>query len=318
MFTNQVALFCVVALAFGLQLIQALELVEMNDTNKNAMRLHLSKALAAVQDAYSNEYKFNSLEELRQFLNGCAHVKSIMSESDDSAFDGLAGQIKKIIAAPEVAIPCSVEEVPEQFNQLDHLSEGYNYLSFKVLEELNELREESESDEALHSVMNHLIQSEGEELAKALLASATDSVETLFGEPDDESRGLFDFYAGTRLKKLCAISLVEPVCRLVRRSPVTVQVIAADFDDFTEMLKGNDQNRMERYASASGVTIDQVRQDCRRMLSGRLRVFKPFELMERYQSAGFLTHEQIEARMDEDSDLSSYRSLYNLCRAFQE
>jgi hypothetical protein len=114
------ALVCLVLAVFSVQLVVAIELIEMNDANKNEMNLALSKAMAGVQEAYQREFKFERVKDIRKFLAQCEYVDEVMARSADSDYKGLAQKIKAIMADPSVAGPCSVgHALTANFEELD-------------------------------------------------------------------------------------------------------------------------------------------------------------------------------------------------------
>jgi hypothetical protein len=175
---------------------------------------------------------------------------------------------------------------------------------------LAKLKQQADANEHLKTVIQHVIALKAKELTDALLGSASFDIALLIGEEVEKS-GFFD--SDTTFKRMCDISLVAPICRLVRRSARTVPVIAQDFDDFAEAVRSNDAAKLQQHSQKSGVQMDELKTNCGKMLGKKLNALKPIELIWSYVSADLLDVQQVEARMEQDTELASYNSLYNLC-----
>ena len=315
--TTSRSIFLSLALvAVGLQVVASIELIEMNDANKNELNLALSKALQGVQEAYMNEFKFATVKDIRNYLDQCEYVNHVMAESADSAFKGLAQKIKAIMADPNVSRACSVtsDELSADFDELDSGfdADKFDYLSTHTLNKLIKLRDQADANERLQIVVENVIALKAAELTEALLDSASDDVAVYIGEEDEEKMDMFDF--DTKHKRLCETTLVEPICKLVRRSSQKVSVVAQDFDDYAALVSAKDEAKLKQYSDNSGVSRDQLVENCGKLKAKKMRAFKPVELIWSYVSAGFIDGQQVQQRMQTDSELASYNSLYNLCQ----
>lgn len=305
---DRISIVSLAFVALSVQVAVGLELIEMSDANKNAMNMDLSKALGGVQEAYKNGFKFESGKDINTFLVQCEHVKLVTSKSDDSDFGGLARQIKAIIADESIARPCSAKG---DFKDLDEGLDAANfdYLTVKTFNKLVQIQRRMDSDEAFRTVAQHLFQLRVKELSETLMRAASDDVSVYLGEVR-EQKDAFDFDVVS--KRLCETSQVEPICKLVRRSSQHVTVVASDFDEFAQLVRANDVAKLNSYAEASGVPMEQLKKNCQTML--KRRVFKPIEMIRNYVSSGFIGKQQVAEHMKEDTDLASYSSLYELCQ----
>lgn len=318
---NRNKLVCLALVAISLQLVSTIDSIETNDANKNESKLELSKLLEGVLyvgEAYMKDFKFTAVEDIRKFLERCEYVNYVMPDLDDSAFNGLAEKVREIMADPSINEACSVtsDELTEEFNELDTgLSAAKSdYLSANALNRLVRLKELADANERLGSVVHELLTHRIRELADALLRSASVDVDFYIGERAAK-KDMFDL--GITYKRVCDTSLIEPICKLVQSSPHKVSVVAKDIDDFAEMIRSQDTSELEQHVEASGVSMDVLRENCAKMMSRKIHVFKPIEMIRSYVAAGFLDSHQVEEHMRTDIELASYNSLFDLCNLVQ-
>lgn len=313
---NKASLICVAFVAVSVHLVSGLELVELNDANKNELQLSLYKSLEGVQQAYLTEFKFATIDDIRNFLHQCKYVNHVVDKSDDADYKGLAGKIKAIMADPSISDACSVtdKQLTEEFDEIDtRMDPSRNeYLLKSVLKKLIRLNELANGDASLKRVVQNAIDAKAEQLTDALLNSAKDDIETFFGEEKEPSAW---FKLSYEYKSLCEISSIEPICKVVRCIPQTVQTIAKDFDEFAELIKSNDETKINRCTEASGVSMDEVKANCNDMLTRKEYPFKALELIRGYVSANLLSEQQVADYMREDMVLASYSALYDLCKS---
>jgi hypothetical protein len=306
--------FVCISLAVALigQAASALDLIELNDVNTNAIgQVDISKALGGVQDAYKNEFRFESTHDLRKFISQCEQLYASMASAQNTYFGGLASQIKLIIAEPSIKQACSVtnEQITADFDELDDLSKGdtiYPPLSTRVFNLLVSLAGKVDSDPVLGQVAGHLVESKIEEVSAKLMSGAPKDVEMMIGEVAP-AKSFFDFE--TKYRKFCKISLIAPICRLVRNTPLEVSAIAADVKKFTAALKSGAAKVVE-YIESSGVTLDDLKARCNQLQ----RHLRPIDQINKYLEAKLINEETIEANREIDPSLDSYVALHDLCQ----
>lgn len=299
-------------LAASVAVVSGAHLIELNDPNQAILGSVLSKGVRKVQEALTNGFQFASSEEVVNFLDKCDLLEDEMKRSSDDDYKGLAKQIKSMLAEPELAAACKAKRADlDQFRPLDgeFKAEEFDYLSASKVQQLAEMEAKMEADESLKLLFSHLFHSTTQELASKLLSEAASDMEHLVGEKE-ESTGWFEF--DTKYKRACSLSLLKPICKLVRRdSHEEVDAVGADMIDFGKLVQSGDEATIKAYEESSGVQMAQMRESCARLNE---QAFKPMKQLEAYQAANLLTKEQIASQKRASVELDLYYELYQLCK----
>lgn len=285
--------------------VESVELIELNDANRNELPLEVSKALETVQSALNAEFKFNAVGEAMKFVEKCKDLSESVSQLKDTDYNGLAGKIKSLLQAPELVELCKIKLSKfANFELLNGLKEDA-YLSRKTLESVVALGKNLDEHPKIKKVLGHLFEVVSTGMGKKMLINAAYDTSIYFGEEKVSGFMEYDYLAA------CEISLVKPICQLIRRtSSEDVTAIGADVADFNDALKSGKQDVVSRHEQASGFTIGELKESCSKIQ----KYLYPMQQVTRYLQANFVTQQQVDEQSELDKNFGFYYQLERLCQ----
>lgn len=287
-------------------------LIELNDKNQAILNLELSKALKGVQDAVESDFEFTSVSGALKFLDQCRFVQKAMSKADDADYEGLAGQIKAILAEPKIVGVCSISRsaLREFFTVLDTgmTVDDLSHLFSSKMSQLEELSRAVKANEHLNTLLGHLVKNKIQQFGEELLNDGARDV-TVSCQEKLPQQGLFDL--DVHYKSGCDIGVFEQICKLVRGShQPNAKALGHDIKHFMEMMKTNDE-KIKTLEEQSGVSLEQVKADCSLVKDGPK--LKAMRQIDNFLKWGFISQEQVDQSFHTNAELYLYYMINQLC-----